>query len=127
MPPNTIDFGSVFGKFANLSDNCAVFATVLSIFGLYILLAIYSRYKDKKDLIKWGVTPLPDNLPTDNFYYVLQVQTGFGKECGTTSKIGLVLAGEKADSGVRRLSDEKRKVIIRLFFYNCLNRFIYIM
>jgi len=62
------------------------------------------------------VTPLPDNLPTDNFYYVLQVQTGFGKECGTTSKIGLVLAGEKADSGVRRLSDEKRKVKIGLFF-----------
>jgi len=84
----------------------------LSIFGVYILIAIYSRYKDKKDLIKWGVTPLSDNLPTDNFYYVVQVQTGFGKECGTTSKVGMVLAGEQADSGVRKLTDDKRKVII---------------
>lgn len=27
---------------------------------------------------KWGVTPLPDNLPTDGYYYALQVQTGVG-------------------------------------------------
>lgn len=51
VPPNTIDFGSVFSKF-NIGDNPAVFATVLSIFGLYIIIAIFARYKDKKDLIK---------------------------------------------------------------------------
>jgi hypothetical protein len=52
VPPNTIDFSSVFAKFKNLSDNAGVFATVLSIIGLYIILAIFARYKDKKDLIK---------------------------------------------------------------------------
>lgn len=52
VPPNTIDFGSVFSKFKSLSDNCAVFATVLSIFGAYILIAIFARWKDKKDLLK---------------------------------------------------------------------------
>jgi len=56
------------------------------------------------------VTPLPDNLPTDSYYYCIQVQTGFGKECGTTSKVGMVLAGEDADSGVRKLQDDKRRV-----------------
>lgn len=68
-------------------------------------------------LIKWGVTPLPDNLPSDNYYYALQIQTGFGKECGTTSKIGFVLSGEENDSGVRRLTDEKRRVnILKILF-----------
>ncbi len=51
-PPNTIDFSSVFGKFKNLSDNAAVFSTVVSILGVYLLALIYVRYLDKKDLLK---------------------------------------------------------------------------
>ena len=51
VPPNTIDFGSVFTKF-NLSDNAGVFATVISILGLYMFVALYARYKDKRDIIK---------------------------------------------------------------------------
>jgi hypothetical protein len=46
---------------------------------------------------------------------VIQVQTGVGKECGTTSKIGFVLAGENSDSGVRKLTDDKRRVIDYFF------------
>lgn len=110
VPPNTIDFSTVFGKFKSLSENAAVFATVISILGVYVLCAIYVRYKDKKDLLKWGATPLADNLPTDNYYYLISVQTGVGKDTGTTSKIGFVLSGDLADSGVRKLSDDKRKV-----------------
>jgi len=108
VPPNTIDFGTVFTKF-NLSDNAAVFSTVVTILGLYVFVALYARYKDKKDIIKWGATPLSDNLPTDNYYYLISVQTGFGRDCGTKSKIGFVLSGENADSGVRKLTDDKRK------------------
>ena len=52
VPPNTIDFSSVFGKFKSLSDNAAVFSVVVSILGLYVLVAIYTRHKDKKDLVK---------------------------------------------------------------------------
>jgi hypothetical protein len=51
VPPNTIDFGSVFSKF-NIGDNPAVFATVVSVLGLYVFVALYARYKDKKDIIK---------------------------------------------------------------------------
>lgn len=126
VPPNTIDFSTVFSKFKNLSENAAVFATVITILGLYVIAAILARHMDKKDLIKWGAIPLSDNLPTDSYYYVISVQTGVGKECGTTSKVGFVLAGEYADSGVRKLSDDKRKVSSfsrKVYFICLLNNF----
>ena len=52
VPPNTIDFSTVFGKFKDLSENAAVFATVVSILGVYVLLAIFLRWRDKKDLLE---------------------------------------------------------------------------
>ena len=114
VPPNTIDFSTVFSKF-NLNDNAAVFATVISILGVYVIVAIIMRFLDKRDLVKWGATPLVDNLPNDSYYYLMSVQTGVGKDTGTTSKIGFVLSGESADSGVRKLSDDKRRVINRVY------------
>jgi hypothetical protein len=116
VPPNTIDFNTVFTKFASLSDNPTVFSTVVTLIGLYVIFAVMARYKDKQDLVKWGATPLEDNLPFDTYYYVISVQTGFGNDTGTTSRVGFVLSGELADSGVRKLNDGKRKVIT-IFFY----------
>jgi hypothetical protein len=52
VPPNTIDFKTVFKKFKKIHENAAVFSTVIAIFGLYILAAIWARRKDKHDLIK---------------------------------------------------------------------------
>ena len=52
VPPNTIDFTNVWAKFANLNENAAVFSTVIALIGLYIILLIWSRYMDKRDIIK---------------------------------------------------------------------------
>ncbi len=52
VPPNTIDFKTVFTKFKTLHENAAVFSTVIAIFGLYMFAAIWARRKDKRDLIK---------------------------------------------------------------------------
>ena len=52
VPPNTIDFSTVFLKFKNLNENAAVFSTVMVIFGIYVIAAIWARRKDKQDLIK---------------------------------------------------------------------------
>ena len=83
VPPNTIDFGSVFGKFADLSKNCAVFATVLSIFGLYILIAIHSRFKDKKDLIKASFYVVSSNCVKQYFLRRMHsLNFIFGESCG---------------------------------------------
>ncbi|CAF4229923.1 unnamed protein product, partial [Rotaria sp. Silwood2] len=107
VPPNTIDFKTVFKKFKKLHENAAVFSTVMVIFGIYIIAAIWSRRKDKQDLIKWTASPLMDNLPIDSYHYLITVHTGVGKEAGTTSNISFVMSGESADSGVRKLSDGK--------------------
>ncbi len=53
MPPNTIDFGSVFDNFAEkLVENMPVFATVVGVILLFILLALICRRFDKKDALK---------------------------------------------------------------------------
>lgn len=56
MPPNTIDFSNVWAKFANLNENAAVFSTVVALIGVYIMLLIWSRYMDKRDIIKVSQT-----------------------------------------------------------------------
>ncbi|CAF5220758.1 unnamed protein product, partial [Rotaria magnacalcarata] len=52
VPPNTIDFSTVFLKFKKLHENAAVFSTVMVILGLYIIAAVWTRRTDKQDLIK---------------------------------------------------------------------------
>jgi len=52
VPPNTIDFKTVFTKFKTLHENAAVFSTVIVIFGLYVIAAVWARRKDRRDLVK---------------------------------------------------------------------------
>lgn len=49
VPPNTIDFGTVFQKF-NLKDNAAVFATVISLIVLYLLVCVWAIRQDRNDV-----------------------------------------------------------------------------
>ncbi|XP_053382148.1 uncharacterized protein LOC123562231 [Mercenaria mercenaria] len=109
VPPNTIDFNNVWAKFKDLNENAAVFSTIISLLGLYVIGLIWARYMDKKDLVKWGATPLEDNLPTDNYHYQISVYTGIKKGAGTKSNISFIISGEERDTGVRRMFDGKRK------------------
>lgn len=52
MAPNPIDFDSALKGFTDIASNPTVFATVITIFGLYFIGAIWARWKDKKDLQK---------------------------------------------------------------------------
>ena len=52
VAPNPIDFDAAFKGFADIGSNPAIFATVITIFGLYFIGAIWARWKDKKDLEK---------------------------------------------------------------------------
>ena len=52
VAPNPIDFDAVFEAFSDLSSNPLVFATVLTIFGLYFVGVIWARWRDIKDLEK---------------------------------------------------------------------------
>ncbi|XP_070581325.1 polycystin-1-like protein 2 [Ptychodera flava] len=109
VPPNSIDFSTVFNKF-DLRENSAVFATVFALLGVYFILLIWARRKDKKDIEKWGVTPLADNNPSDKYFYEIAVYTGMRRGAGTRSKVSFMLSGDDEDTGIRNLDDNKRKL-----------------
>ena len=50
VAPNPIDFNKVFN--ANLAENPVALAAVCGIFGVYLILAIYARREDLKDVVK---------------------------------------------------------------------------
>ena len=52
VAPNPIDFDKAFAGFSNLSENPVAFSTVLSIFGVYLIMLFWARREDRKDLLK---------------------------------------------------------------------------
>ncbi|KAJ8298359.1 hypothetical protein KUTeg_024890 [Tegillarca granosa] len=103
VPPNTIDFSTVFSKF-DLS-NAAVYGTLLCLFVLYFILLVWARRQDKRDIERWAAYFLADSDESDNYFYLITVHTGLRRGAGTKSKVYFVLSGEKADTGVRTLTD----------------------
>ena len=77
---------------------------------IYVILLFYSRFKDKKDLEKLGVTPLMDNHKSDEYFYQIIVFTGRRTNAGTKSKVHFVLSGEKDQTNIRTFSDSHRKI-----------------
>ncbi|XP_045211050.2 uncharacterized protein LOC123562481 [Mercenaria mercenaria] len=110
VAPNTIDFSTVFLKFSP-EDQAAVIAVLVLVFLIYVLVIIWARRHDRKDLLKWGVTPLADNFPEDSYFYVVKVFTGMRAGAGTRSRVSFVVGGNEVDTGIRGLSDGVRKDI----------------
>lgn len=114
VPPNTIDFGSAFSDLGGkLADNYAVLLTICLMIGFYIAIGVWAHYKDKQDVKKWGVTPLEDNLENEKYLYMITVSTGMQAKSGTSSNIFFNLSGERDQTGVRKLTDGKRKHLSR--------------
>ncbi|XP_070577744.1 uncharacterized protein [Ptychodera flava] len=113
VPPNTIDFDTVFAKFANLKDNLSVFLTVFLILALYVPIMVWARWMDKKDIEKWGVTPLLDNQRGDKYLYQITVYTGMRTGAGTKSNVFVMIVGENGKTRVRHLKDRKRQIFQR--------------
>ena len=84
--PKSIDWNYVFAN-ADFLKNKTIYLTVICVSIIYIILMIYARYKDKKDLQKLGVTPLADNHRDDQYYYQILILTGQRKDSGTNSKV----------------------------------------
>ncbi|CAF4570593.1 unnamed protein product [Rotaria sp. Silwood1] len=110
--PAPINWNYVFAH-ADFSKNKAIYLTMILLAIFYILFMIYARYKDKKDIEKLGVTPLPDNLINDKYYYQIIVFTGFRKDAGTKSKVHFVISGDDEETGVRTFEDPHRKILQR--------------
>ncbi|UJR19382.1 hypothetical protein I4U23_022512 [Adineta vaga] len=110
--PEMIDWKFVLAN-AEFYQNKTIYLTVITVTTIYIILMIYARKKDKKDLEKLGVTPLSDNQSSDHYYYQLIVFTGQRKDSGTTSKVHFVLYGDKNITRIRTFSDSQRKIFQR--------------
>ncbi|CAF3130688.1 unnamed protein product [Rotaria sp. Silwood2] len=108
--PAPINWNYVFAN-ADFMKNKTVYLTIICIYILYFLLVIYARYKDKKDIEKLGVTPLPDNYFNDQYFYQILVFTGNRKNAGTKSKVQFILVGDNDETSVRTFADPHRKVL----------------
>jgi polycystin 1L2 len=84
--PVPVNWSYVFAN-ADFMKNKTIYLTVICVSVIYILLMIYARFKDKKDLQKLGVTPLPDNHKCDQYFYQIILFTGQRKDAGTKSKV----------------------------------------
>jgi hypothetical protein len=98
---------------ADFMKNKTVYVTLICVCILYILLVIYARYKDKKDVEKLGVTALPDNHTTDEYFYQIIVFTGHRKDAGTKSKVHFIVSGDENETEVRTFADPHRQILQR--------------
>ncbi|XP_033737386.1 polycystic kidney disease protein 1-like 2 [Pecten maximus] len=111
VPPNTINFNTVWSKFS--ADNVAVISTVGGLLVVYFLVLFCVRRADKRDVTKWAIYPLCDNLSTDRYHYQITVYTGMRQNSGTTSKVFFVLGGEDGDTEVRSVEDNQSRPLTR--------------
>ncbi|XP_052783774.1 polycystic kidney disease protein 1-like 2 [Mya arenaria] len=122
VPPNHINFERVFSTMeSDLRDNHAVLALLCTVTVLYVVGVVWAWRQDKKDIQKWGVLPLVDNIVSDSYFYEMTVYTGMRQGAGTASNISFVLAGDHIDTGVRQLRDEKR---LKEFNRGSINNFV---
>ncbi|RWS31890.1 polycystic kidney disease protein 1-like protein 2-like protein [Leptotrombidium deliense] len=110
--PNTVDFTYVFAH-AGFADNVTIYMTIVISLTAYILLLIWARKNDRKDLEALGATPLADNDPKDKYLYEITVYTGDKEGAATDSNINFILSGDDDETDVRLFSDSKRKIFRR--------------
>ncbi|CAF0882123.1 unnamed protein product [Adineta steineri] len=110
--PEPINWSYVFAN-ADFLKNKTIYLTVICMSIAYIILMIFGRFKDKKDIEKLGVTPLPDNGKSDQYYYQIIVFTGQRANSGTQSKVHFILSSDNDETRVRTFSDSHRKIFQR--------------
>ncbi|XP_076819587.1 uncharacterized protein LOC143465242 isoform X4 [Clavelina lepadiformis] len=109
VPPNTINFATVFAKI-NIADNPAVFSTVISFICVYLLMLVWARRADQTDAKKWSLKSCIDNRKDDRYLYQISIFTGHGRRSATHSKVSCVIFGEQGKSRVRRLAIREDQV-----------------
>ncbi|XP_019624434.1 PREDICTED: polycystic kidney disease protein 1-like 2 [Branchiostoma belcheri] len=107
VAPNSLNILSALQGFANIGENPSVVITIGVLFGLYLLIVIWARWEDKKDLSKVGATVLR-GAGRNSHSYQVQVFTGTRANAGTSSQVFLVLRGELGQSVPYVLEDKTR-------------------
>ncbi|XP_061167212.1 polycystin-1-like protein 2 [Saccostrea echinata] len=119
VPPNVINFLTVWGKFD--ASNAAVYGTLIAVFLVYIILLIVLRKQDKRDTDKWAVNFLSDHSAEHVYFYMISVYTGIRRGGGTRSNIYFILTGDYGDSGIRALNSNNNEgfsaASVRMFLF----------
>ncbi|XP_047496061.1 polycystic kidney disease protein 1-like 2 [Penaeus chinensis] len=102
--PNTVDFEYIFAN-VGFKDNLTLYMVLIITFVCYVIMMIWARFMDKKDIEHRGVLPLEDNLSQDKYLYEITITTGPDKEAGTNSNIQFMVSGEYAETEVRILPE----------------------
>ncbi|KAL3314593.1 polycystic kidney disease 1-like 2 [Cichlidogyrus casuarinus] len=117
--PNTINFDYAF-KNMDFSKHATLYATEIALAILFLLLALWARWKDKRDIAQLGLTILAENEIDDEYLYEIFVSTGKRDNSGTESTVYLRLCGENGETVALRLKDPQRKLLQR----SSLDRFL---
>lgn len=88
--PSEINFAYVFAN-ASISRNPIIYVTVIVVMCTYVLLAVWSRRMDRKDLAKLNILLVENSVRENSYLYELIVFTGNRKESGTHSKVKPIL------------------------------------
>ncbi|ELU11187.1 hypothetical protein CAPTEDRAFT_119210, partial [Capitella teleta] len=108
---NTINFSRL--SLSMVAENPVTMAVTITLMVLWVLLSIWTRRADKKDVERWSVAPLVDNKPYATSAYKISVFTGFRHCAGTQSRVCFILTGDYGDTGVRILDDGRGKFFPR--------------
>ncbi|XP_078670979.1 polycystin-1-like protein 2 [Branchiostoma floridae x Branchiostoma belcheri] len=107
VAPNSLNILEALEGFTNIMENPSVVITIGVLFGLYLLIAIWARWEDKKDGLKVGATVLEGSSRGGHTYEVM-VYTGTRANAGTSAEVFLVLRGELGQSVPYVLEDKTR-------------------
>ncbi|CAH1779439.1 unnamed protein product [Owenia fusiformis] len=110
IAPNKINFAEDLAKFATFWENPTVIILVSGLMGLYGLLCVWARRKDREDAEKLEVINLADNDPLATYVYTVLVMTGARRGAGTSANVTLTLIGSKEESLPHYLHSDKRVV-----------------
>ncbi|XP_068085200.1 polycystin-1-like protein 2 [Anabrus simplex] len=111
VPPNKINPIYDVDLFLTVVDNPLIVVFVCMFLLGALLLMLWARRQDKKDILRRRVTILEDNTPGEYYAYLVTVYTGSRKGAGTTSTVGIQLIGSQSSSKEHILRSSKRKVL----------------
>ncbi|CAH1267495.1 CSMD3 [Branchiostoma lanceolatum] len=110
VAPNKLNVLQAF-KNLNFKENPVVVIAISVVVGIYLLVVIWARRKDRQDSKKVGATILRGDQKgfNDHFYQII-VLTGSRSQSSTSARVFLTLIGEGGESGPHELEDHDRTI-----------------
>ncbi|KAI8504762.1 hypothetical protein Bbelb_178800 [Branchiostoma belcheri] len=108
VAPNSLNILKALQGFNNISENPAVVIAISVIVGIYLLMVLWARWKDRKDVEKVGATVLGSSPGGGCSVYQVVVFTGARANAGTTAKVTVMFYGDTGESGPHELDDPRR-------------------